>query len=102
MRLGGSILGSPPDADVVKRYSEVTSEVLKQRHKVVVVVGGGNTARQYIDAARRMGLPHREQDLIAIQASRLNARLVGMSLGIDDVAVTLRGVISKVEKHRVA
>lgn len=102
MRLGGSILGSPPDPDVVIRYSDVISRVLKQRHNVVVVVGGGATARHYIDAASRIGLPHKEQDSIAIQASRLNARLVGMALGIDNVAVTLSGAISGVRKHRVA
>lgn len=102
MRLGGSILGSPPDPDVVMRYSDVISRVLKQRHRVVVVVGGGATARHYIDAASRIGLPHKEQDSIAIQASRLNARLVGMALGIDSVAVTLSGAISGVGKHRVA
>jgi len=102
MRLGGSILGSPPDADVVRSYSDIVSRVLKQGHSVVVVVGGGATARQYIDAAKRIGLSHDEQDSIAIQASRLNARLVGMALGVDHVAVTLRGVISIVEKNRVA
>jgi uridylate kinase len=101
MRLGGSILGSPPDADVVRRYSDVVSRALKQKHKVVVVVGGGVTARQYIDAARGIGLPHDQQDSIAIQASRLNARLVGMALGVDSVAITLRGAVSGVEKHRV-
>lgn len=102
VRLGGSILGSPPDPDVVRLYSGVISRVLKQRHRVVAVVGGGTTARQYIDAAKKIGLPHKEQDLIAIQASRLNARLVGMALGVDGMAVTLDGVLSNVGKHRVA
>lgn len=68
----------------------------------VVVVGGGTVARQYIDAARRVGLPHDAQDSIAIQASRLNARLVGMSLGIDTVATSPREAVSQVRKHGVA
>lgn len=102
MRLGGSILGSPPNPDVVRSYSDIIARLLKQKHRVVVVVGGGATARHYIDAASRIGLPHKEQDLIAIQASRLNARLVGMALGLDSIAVTLSGVVSSVEKHRVA
>lgn len=102
VRLGGSILGSPLDPDVVGRYSGVISRILKQKHRVVVVIGGGVTARQYIGAARKMGLPHREQDLIAIQASRLNARLVGMSLGVDSVAATVKAAVSQVEKDRIA
>jgi uridylate kinase len=76
--------------------------VLKQKHRVVVVVGGGATARHYIDAAKMIGLPHEQQDSIAIQASRLNARLVGMALGAEGVAITLRGVVTSVGKHRVA
>jgi len=104
MRLGGSILGSPPDAGVVRRYSGMISDVLKQkqRHKAVVVVGGGATARHYISVAREIGLSHEEQDRIAIQASRLNARIVGMSLGVDKVAATIRGAVSNVEAHRLA
>jgi uridylate kinase len=102
VRLGGSILGTPIDPDIVKRYADVISKVLEQKHKVVVIVGGGATARQYIETARKIGLSHKAQDLIAIQASRLNARLVGMALGSDDVAVTLREVISRVEKDRIA
>lgn len=102
LRLGGSILGSPPDAGVVKGYSDVVSRISRRGHKTVVVVGGGSVARQYIDAARRIGLPHEEQDSIAIQASRLNARLVGMSLGVDTVATSPRRAISDVGKHGVA
>jgi uridylate kinase len=102
IRLGGSILGSPPDAKVVKLYSDVVSRVLKQKHQVVVVVGGGSIARQYIDAAKNVGLPHDAQDSIAIQASRLNARLIGMALGVDNVSTTLPGVVADVKKHRVA
>jgi uridylate kinase len=100
--LGGSILGSPPDPEVVKSYSEVVSRIMRQKHSVVVVVGGGSTARQYIDAANKIGLPHEEQDSIAIQAARLNARLVGMALGVRSVAVTLDGVVASVGRHRVA
>lgn len=102
VRLGGSVLGSPLDPEVVKRYSDVISKVLKQGHDVVLVIGGGATARQYIDTARRMDLPPRTQDLIAIQASRLNARLVGMALGTSGVAVTLRGAVSMAEKNHIA
>ena len=102
LRLGGSILGSPPEAGVVKAYSKVVSSVLKQKHDVVVVVGGGSVARQYINIAREAGLPPEAQDRIAIQVSRLNARLFGLSLGVDDVATTARAAVSEVKKHHIA
>jgi uridylate kinase len=101
IRLGGSILGSPPDPVVAARYSDVISQVLKMGNQAIVVVGGGSTARHYIEAAKTLGLPHKEQDLIAIQASRLNARLFGMTLGLETVATTVSGALSAVQKRGV-
>jgi uridylate kinase len=98
LRIGGSILGSPPDGDVIAGYAGVVEKALKKRNKVAIVVGGGSVARQYIEAARKMGLAANDQDLVAIQASRLNARLVGMRLGSPDVATTIEGAVSKVAK----
>jgi uridylate kinase len=103
LRIGGSVLGSPPDAKVVEDYARAISHVLEQKqHEVAVVVGGGSTARQYIETAKKLGLSHREQDLIAIQASRLNAKLVGMKLGVPAVPITVRGMVSSVAKDGVA
>jgi uridylate kinase len=99
VRLGGSILGSPPDASIVRSYSAIVSELSKRKHRMIIVVGGGGIARQYIEAARNMGLSHEDQDMIAIGASRLNARLVGMSLGIDKVALTPEEAISNVRRR---
>jgi uridylate kinase len=101
LRIGGSILGSPPDGQVMANYAGVVTKALKRGHKVTIVVGGGSIARQYIEAAKKMGLQYREQDLIAIQASRLNARLVGMSLGFPDVPTTIGGAISRVVRDDV-
>lgn len=102
LRIGGSILGSPPDPGVVKKYADIISRISSKKHRVVVVVGGGAIARQYIDAAKNIGLPNAEQDLIAIQASRLNAKLVGMALGIEEVSLSPRGAVSNVGKQQVA
>ena len=77
LRIGGSILGSPPDGAVMASYAAVVEKALKEGHKIAIVVGGGSVARQYIEAARKMGLEHRDQDLVAIAASRVNAKLVG-------------------------
>ncbi len=101
LRVGGSILGSPPDGVVMEQYAVVVEEALKRRHKIVIVVGGGSVARQYIAAAQKMGLQHRDQDLVAIQASRLNARLIGMRLGFPDVPTTVSAAMRSVARDNV-
>jgi uridylate kinase len=102
LRIGGSVLGSPPDPELLAGYSSVVSRLKKDGHSVGVVVGGGPVSREYIDSARRLGLSHREQDLIAIQASRLNARLAGMKLGVPDVCTTARQMVLRLKKDKVA
>jgi uridylate kinase len=101
LRIGGSILGSPPDGRVMTSYADVVTEALKKGHKVTIVVGGGSIARQYIEAAKAMGLEHKHQDMVAIQVSRLNAKLVGMSLGFPEVPTTIRGAVSRVVRDGV-
>lgn len=101
LRIGGSILGAPPDGEVMTSYAAVVGKAIKERHRVAIVVGGGAIARQYIQAAKAMGLGNREQDLIAIQASRLNARLIGMRLGVPDVATTIVTATRRLARDRV-
>jgi uridylate kinase len=102
LRIGGSILGSPPDAGIVRGYSKTISKILQRKHDVVIVVGGGKIAREYINIAKEMGLSHEMQDSIAIQASRLNARVVGMSIGVDSVNDSLQSAITTANKKHVA
>src|SRR5438128_1756688 len=99
LRIGGSVLGSPPDTGLLSAFVEILEELQKRDHRIGVVVGGGDIARQYIRAAKSLGLSNDDQDRIAIQASRLNARLVGMRLNgqdlvpesVDDMLSLLRG-----------
>jgi uridylate kinase len=99
LRIGGSVLGSPPDTGLLSAFVEILGELQKNDHRIGVVVGGGDIARQYIRAAKSLGLSNEDQDRIAIQASRLNARLVGMKLNgqdlipesVDDMLSLLRG-----------
>ncbi len=101
LRIGGSVLGSPPQAKLLKAYAEAISEARRQGLAVGVVVGGGQVARAYIAAARELGLPRESQDMVAIEASRLNAKLVAMKLGVKRVSTTIQGMIVELEKNKV-
>jgi uridylate kinase len=101
LRIGGSVLGSPPQAKLLKGYAEVISEASKAGLAVGVVVGGGPVARAYITTAKELLLPREAQDMIAIDASRLNAKLVAMKLGVKRVSTTTQGMITELEKNRI-
>ena len=101
LRIGGSVLGSPPQAKLLKGYAEVIAEARGAGHSVGVVVGGGPVARAYIATAKELGLPREGQDMIAIDASRLNAKLVAMKLGVKRVSTTIQGMTLELEKNGV-
>jgi uridylate kinase len=103
LRIGGSVLGSPPSADLVDGYSEVIAELNSDGTSVAVVVGGGEVARGYIKSAKGMGLSPYQQDTIAIHASRLNARLIAMKLGgVSSVPTSIDGMLQRLARNRVA
>lgn len=103
LRIGGSVLGSPPNPSIVNKYADVVSKLVSQGHSVAVVVGGGEISRQYIESAKRLGLSSYHQDLVAIHVSRLNAGLVSMKLGgVSSVPTTVDGMVSRLNTTRVA
>ncbi len=76
LRIGGSIIGSPPNPLILKSYSEKISKLKEEGHTLVIVVGGGPLSRQYIETADTLGLGDEDKDDLAIMVSRLNARLL--------------------------
>jgi len=103
LRIGGSVLGSPPSARVVNAYAEVIADLNFEGHSVAVVVGGGEISREYIRSAAAMGLSTYQQDTVAIHASRLNARLVAMKLGgVSSVPTSIDGMLQRLARNRVA
>ncbi len=103
LRIGGSVLGSPPSAKVVEAYAKVVSGLNYEGHSIGVVVGGGQVSREYIKSAAQMGLSPYQQDTIAIHASRLNARLVAMKLGgVSSVPTSIDGMLQRLARNRVA
>jgi uridylate kinase len=103
LRIGGSVLGSPPSAKVVNAYAQVIADLNFEGHSVAVVVGGGEISREYIRSAAAMGLSTYQQDTVAIHASRLNARIVAMKLGgVSSVPTSIDGMLQRLARNRVA
>lgn len=83
--LGGSILvPDHPDADVYAKAAAVIKK-LREKHEVLVVTGGGAIARQYIEAAKKLGVDETGCHLLGIEVTRLNAFLLALALGLKTV-----------------
>lgn len=78
--IGGSVLISDLDPERIYKYAENVKQ-LTEEHTVYVVVGGGRIARKYISAARALGANEVECDIIGIDMTRINARLLIAALG---------------------
>lgn len=85
--IGGSVLVPDFDSGRVREYAAVVEDLVDAGHEVAAVVGGGPTARDYIEAARRLGANEIELDQLGIAVTRLNARLLIAAL--DDRAVSV-------------
>jgi len=81
VRIGGSVVASPPNPEIMSKYANLLTELKKQGHELVVVVGGGSLAREFIKIAKDMGLREFDQDEVAIRVSRIFAQLLAMRLG---------------------
>ncbi|MGQ9469010.1 MAG: UMP kinase [Nitrososphaerales archaeon] len=76
LRIGGSIIGFPPNPFILKSYAEQISKLKEEGHTLAIVVGGGPLSRQYIETAEALGLDDEDKDDLAIMVSRLNAKLL--------------------------
>lgn len=81
LRIGGSVVASPINPDLIADYAKLLNNLAAQGHEVAVVVGGGNLARQFISVAKELGLSEEAQDEIAISVSRLFAFVLLKKLG---------------------
>ncbi|MBC7114158.1 MAG: uridylate kinase [Archaeoglobi archaeon] len=78
--IGGSVLTSEFSVERFRKYASVLKE-LSSENELVVVVGGGKIARDYISISRELGANEAFSDLIGIEVTRLNARLLISALG---------------------
>jgi len=92
VRIGGSVVASPVNTELMSKYADLIKTVQAQGNEVAVVLGGGALAREFIGIAKNLGLDMQEQDEIAISVSRLFAQLFLKKLGdagCSKVALTL-------------
>jgi uridylate kinase len=83
IRIGGSIVASPFNPELMNKYVDLLSNLKRQSHVVAAVVGGGSLSRDLIRTAKAMGLSEPCQDEAAILVSRLIAQLLVLKLGRD-------------------
>jgi len=75
IRIGGSVIATPINPELMGKYADVIKTIKKQGHEVAVVTGGGQLAREFIAIAKKLGLEMPAQDEVAISVSRLFAQL---------------------------
>jgi uridylate kinase len=80
VKVGGSAIVKDLDARRFKEYAEVIARLAKD-HTVLIVIGGGSPARDYINVSKELGANNSILDYVGIGVSRLNARLLISALG---------------------
>ncbi|MDD5614866.1 MAG: UMP kinase [Candidatus Methanoperedens sp.] len=80
--VGGSVLARALSPGKFRNYAAAIKEISK-KNTVFIVTGGGQAARDYISVARELGADEATCDLIGIELTRLNARLLITALGDD-------------------
>ncbi|MEM2098919.1 MAG: UMP kinase [Candidatus Bathyarchaeia archaeon] len=100
LRVGGSVVASPINTELISRYTELLKKLKLSGHEIIAVVGGGTLAREFIQIAKELSLDEEAQDEIAIAISRIFAQLFIKKLGdiscntvpltLDDAKAALR------------
>jgi len=80
--LGGSIIVPEKiDTDFLTRFKELLSSETRKGNRFSIITGGGMVCRQYIKAARGIGISERDADIIGVASTKLNAELLRSILG---------------------
>jgi uridylate kinase len=79
IKLSGRLFGDDV-ASELKKYASMLLEI-SDHVQPVVVAGGGKVARHYINIARAFGSDEASLDIMGIEVSRLNAKLLIAALG---------------------
>ena len=80
IKLSGSIFSEERNQDTIKKYAEMLTDISIDVQPIVIA-GGGKIARHYINLARCLGSDEASLDIMGIEVSRLNAKLLIAALG---------------------
>jgi uridylate kinase len=80
IKLSGSIFSEERNEDTIKRYAEMLTDISIDVQPIVIA-GGGKIARHYINLARYLGSDEASLDIMGIEVSRLNAKLLIVAIG---------------------
>lgn len=82
IKIGGSVICPKEKIDLkfIKEISRAILELSKE-HKLILITGSGRAGKNYIKVARELGASEYYLDLIGIDASRSNARILISALG---------------------
>jgi Uridylate kinase len=69
LKIGGHLL----ERQSFKKYSEILNEAIKIKKDLIIVVGGGDKAREFIKIGRTLGLSESFLDYLGILVSHINA-----------------------------
>ncbi len=81
VKLGGALFRRQPNVTALKDMGKVLGGFVEEGNQLVLVAGGGENARTYIAAARKLGAEESTCDLLGIQITRANAELLRLALG---------------------
>lgn len=82
--IGGSVVLSDEAGAVFLINLTALFKKISDEYKLFVIVGGGKTARRYIQLGRDLGFDEDTLDLIGIDVTRVNARIITNLLGISN------------------
>jgi uridylate kinase len=81
VKLGGALFKRDPDVNELRAMGKTLAGFVGEGNQLVAVAGGGQNARVYIDAARKLGADESTCDLLGIGVTRANADLLRLALG---------------------
>jgi len=76
--LGGSLV-VPNEIDIkfLKKFKNIINEEIRKNKKFIIIVGGGKTARNYQNSAKKLvRVSNEDLDWLGIHATRINAHLL--------------------------
>ena len=82
VRIGGFAFPAEPNIAFLRRCASILKRISAEGIKLVVVTGGGRLARKLINGARALGASEAVCDELGIMATRMNAALFSIALGL--------------------